>query len=139
MPGGDETDIAMDFDAPMEMDAFDALPDGFDGDVSMPALGDDEPAVEEDEDSPTAGMSERTINMMRFLQDSGDVKEARSFSSIVTKESSRRTAARSFFELLVLKTKGFIDVEQDQPFADITVTPTARFHSDVPEILAAHA
>uniref|UniRef100_A0A0G4FWG1 Rad21/Rec8-like protein N-terminal domain-containing protein n=1 Tax=Chromera velia CCMP2878 TaxID=1169474 RepID=A0A0G4FWG1_9ALVE len=38
----------------------------------------------------------------------------------------REVAACTFFELLVLKTKGLIDVQQDGPFEDIRIVPCSR-------------
>jgi chromatin segregation and condensation protein Rec8/ScpA/Scc1 (kleisin family) len=34
----------------------------------------------------------------------------------------RKVAASCFLELLVLKTKGYVQLEQSEPFADIIVT-----------------
>lgn len=46
---------------------------------------------------------------------------------------SRRTAASVFFEILQLKTWDFIEVEQDEPYADITLTPGTKFDEDPPK------
>lgn len=43
---------------------------------------------------------------------------------------SRQDASRWFFELLVLKSRGFVDLQQSQSFSDISITPA--------EQLAAH-
>ncbi len=43
----------------------------------------------------------------------------------MTAGQTRRAAAASLFELLVLKTKGLIDVAQPAPLGDITVSPTS--------------
>ena len=37
--------------------------------------------------------------------------------------NSRSTAARFFFEMLVLQTHGVVDAQQDTPFGEITVRP----------------
>ena len=37
----------------------------------------------------------------------------------------RRAAASCLFEILVLKSKGFIDIKQKKAFGDIVITPTA--------------
>ena len=42
----------------------------------------------------------------------------------MTAGKNRRAAAACLFEMLVLKTKDYIEVKQDEPYADITVTPT---------------
>lgn len=44
----------------------------------------------------------------------------------MTQKKSRRTAAACLFELLVLKTKDYIDIEQDSPFGDLTITAAAQ-------------
>ena len=49
----------------------------------------------------------------------------------MTRNKSRRTAAACLFELLVLKTKDYIEIEQSAPFADITVTPTAQLQEAI--------
>lgn len=36
---------------------------------------------------------------------------------------ARLDAARWFFELLVLKTKDFVDLDQPEPYADIAIRP----------------
>jgi chromatin segregation and condensation protein Rec8/ScpA/Scc1 (kleisin family) len=40
--------------------------------------------------------------------------------------ASRKVAAAVLLELLVLKTKGYIEVAQTEPFADIQIFPTAN-------------
>eukprot|EP01113_Clastostelium_recurvatum_P048464 TRINITY_DN8830_c0_g1_i7.p1 TRINITY_DN8830_c0_g1~~TRINITY_DN8830_c0_g1_i7.p1 ORF type:complete len:510 (-),score=124.76 TRINITY_DN8830_c0_g1_i7:24-1553(-) len=40
---------------------------------------------------------------------------------------TRRRAAQDFLELLVLKTKNFIDLRQEEPYEDIIITKTDRF------------
>ena len=42
----------------------------------------------------------------------------------------RHTAAGVLFELLVLKTQGFIHVEQDAPFGDICISSTEKMFSN---------
>lgn len=44
----------------------------------------------------------------------------------MTNKATKRKAAAVLFELLVLKTKGYVHVEQSQPFADIRVQPTEQ-------------
>jgi chromatin segregation and condensation protein Rec8/ScpA/Scc1 (kleisin family) len=48
----------------------------------------------------------------------------------ITEGKTRRTAAAVLFELLVLKTNDYIDVEQLEPFDNITVTPTQLLLAD---------
>jgi len=50
----------------------------------------------------------------------------------ISKGCSRKTAASVFFELLQLKTWDFIEVHQDESYADIQVQKGARFVDDPP-------
>jgi cohesin complex subunit SCC1 len=45
---------------------------------------------------------------------------------------SRRTAAGLFFELLLLKTLNYIELDQDTAFGDIQVTRGVKFMEDLP-------
>eukprot|EP00042_Codosiga_hollandica_P049289 m.569987 g.569987 ORF g.569987 m.569987 type:complete len:535 (+) comp57845_c0_seq2:33-1637(+) len=71
-----------------------------------------------------AGWSQRTQKMKDALQTHFEQEPSLSFKTMTTNQT-RRAAAASFFEILVLKTKGFIDVAQPGAFADVTLTPTA--------------
>ena len=51
----------------------------------------------------------------------------------LSKGCSRRTAASVFFELLQLKTWDFIELEQNNSYADIAVTKGTRYLEDPPE------
>ena len=44
----------------------------------------------------------------------------------MTQKKSRRTAAACLFELLVLKTKDYVHIDQDAPFGDVTITAAAQ-------------
>ncbi|KAJ1826527.1 sister chromatid cohesion protein 1 [Coemansia sp. RSA 2599] len=44
----------------------------------------------------------------------------------VAKDARRSDAVKLFFELLVLKTKDFIDVSQPEPFEDISIAPRTK-------------
>ncbi len=46
---------------------------------------------------------------------------------------SRRTACGVFFELLQLKTWDFIELDQEESYADIKIAPGTRFHEDPPK------
>lgn len=50
---------------------------------------------------------------------------------------SRRTAAGVFFELLQLKTWDFINVDQNEAYGDIVITPGVKFEDEVGEAVAA--
>jgi cohesin complex subunit SCC1 len=45
----------------------------------------------------------------------------------LSKNTSRRTAASVFFELLQLKTWDYIELDQDEPYGDITISAGPKF------------
>ena len=51
------------------------------------------------------------------------------FLEMLGDNSSRKTAASTFFELLVLKCTGVINVDQQEAFGSIMVTKTVRSQS----------
>ncbi|KAM6201774.1 meiotic recombination protein REC8 homolog [Rhynchocyon petersi] len=51
------------------------------------------------------------------------------FSSLVSPLSSRRTAARVFYLLLVLSTQQILCVNQEKPYGRLLIQPGPRFHS----------
>ncbi|XP_006835587.1 PREDICTED: meiotic recombination protein REC8 homolog [Chrysochloris asiatica] len=51
------------------------------------------------------------------------------FSSLVPSLSSRKTAARVFYLLLVLSAQQILRVEQDKPYGRLLIQPGPRFHS----------
>ena len=68
--------------------------------------------------------------MIHSLRQGFDVVDELSYNDM-TKNKSRRTAAACLFELLVLKTKDYIQIQQDVPFADITITATDQLREAV--------
>ena len=50
----------------------------------------------------------------------------------LSKGCSRHTAASVFFELLQLKTWDFIELDQEESYSDIKITPGIRFHESPP-------
>ncbi|KAL2914318.1 sister chromatid cohesion protein 1 [Polyrhizophydium stewartii] len=83
-----------------------------------------------------AGLSKHTYRTIRILQDrfeggetfgiQGDSPSERApakYSEFV-QGAPRSARARFFFELLVLKTKKMIDVQQKKPYDDISIVPT---------------
>lgn len=50
----------------------------------------------------------------------------------LSKGCSRHTAASVFFELLQLKTWDFIELDQEESYGDIKITPGIRFHESPP-------
>jgi chromatin segregation and condensation protein Rec8/ScpA/Scc1 (kleisin family) len=47
--------------------------------------------------------------------------------SAIVDGTNRATAAAVFYQLLVLKTHKYIDLEQDSPYADITISTDEHF------------
>jgi cohesin complex subunit SCC1 len=84
------------------------------------------------EDSITA----QTIGTLKKFQEAlkadqaekGDSVESITFSRTCA-GSNRRQAAKAFYQLLVLKSTGTIDVKQDEPFGEITIIPGKKFWS----------
>lgn len=54
------------------------------------------------------------------------------FFDITKNVKTRRNAASVFFEILQLKTWDFIDVDQNEAYGDITISPSVRFGEDPP-------
>jgi cohesin complex subunit SCC1 len=54
------------------------------------------------------------------------------FHQITKNVNSRRNAACVFFEVLQLKTWDFIEVDQQEPYGEITISPGVRFSEDSP-------
>jgi cohesin complex subunit SCC1 len=50
----------------------------------------------------------------------------------ISKNCSRRTAAGVFFELLQLKTWDFVELDQDEPYGDMSISAGTRFHESPP-------
>jgi len=70
-------------------------------------------------------LTKRTARMMTNLRTGFESTEELSFESMTNKKT-KRVAAACLFELLVLKTKDYIHIDQAEPYCDITVTPTAQ-------------
>jgi len=82
----------------------------------------DEVQVSASEYSQQDHLTRRTAKMMTSLRAGFESTDSLSFESM-THKKSKRTAAACFFELLVLKTKDYVDIKQRAPYEDITITP----------------
>merc|ERR1712227_613270 len=71
-----------------------------------------------------------TLKILKFLRRQMKNKKEISFSSI-SKGIKRRTAAACFFELLQLKTWGFIELNQDSAYDSISISAASRFYDEV--------
>lgn len=87
--------------------------------------------------SSTSKWHKHTVKVLTMLQNNmasgqGNVKEGQQKSTQLSFDNlsygvSRRTACGVFFELLQLKTWDYIDLDQDESYADIKITPAVRF------------
>eukprot|EP01114_Cavostelium_apophysatum_P022836 TRINITY_DN8400_c0_g1_i4.p1 TRINITY_DN8400_c0_g1~~TRINITY_DN8400_c0_g1_i4.p1 ORF type:complete len:320 (+),score=92.53 TRINITY_DN8400_c0_g1_i4:419-1378(+) len=79
--------------------------------------------------SPTEGLSDQTRRMHKFLKTRfTEAQEKENLSYLEMIEGRRRkTVVGTFFELLVLKTTNYINLKQEEPYGDITISKTAQF------------
>ncbi|KAI3975892.1 hypothetical protein MKX01_011786 [Papaver californicum] len=97
---------------------------------------------EEDNDMPNteeqpriqenSGWSSRTRSVAKYLQTifdkelaNGEVRKVIPVDNLLSGKS-RKEASRMFFETLVLKTRDYIHVEQEKPFANINIKPKGK-------------
>ncbi|KAI3940725.1 hypothetical protein MKW98_030044 [Papaver atlanticum] len=97
---------------------------------------------EEDNDMPNteeqpriqenSGWSSRTRSVAKYLQTifdkelaNGEVRKVIPVDNLLSGKT-RKEASRMFFETLVLKTRDYIHVEQEQPFANINIKPKGK-------------
>ena len=93
-------------------------------------------------DHTRSGWSKRTEKMLHVLSRQFEQVEAAAdgqvdkeegpqleFLEMLGSDASRKTAATTFFELLVLKSTNFINVSQPDPYGEIVLTKTAEFSS----------
>ncbi|CAN7062111.1 unnamed protein product [Brassica oleracea var. botrytis] len=81
----------------------------------------------------------RTRALAQYLKERSSVSPSSSTSSgdlslgKILEGKTRKLAARMFFETLVLKSRGLIDMHQEQPYSDITLKLMPGLFSKVPE------
>ncbi|CAL9060573.1 unnamed protein product [Musa banksii] len=85
---------------------------------------------EEAQSLENSGWSSRTRGVARYLKnlfegESGRVRKSLAMDHIVAGRS-RKEASRMFFETLVLKTKDYIHVEQENPFSYVNIEPRSN-------------
>lgn len=77
-----------------------------------------------------SGWSSRTRGVARYLKNMFDQESGRGRKSIAIDHlltgKTRKEASRMFFETLVLKTKDFVHVEQENPFDFINIKPRIK-------------
>nr|VDC78874.1 unnamed protein product [Brassica rapa] len=82
-----------------------------------------------------SGWSSRTRAVAKYLQTIFD-KEAENGKSVVVADKllagkTRKEASRMFFEILVLKTRDYIQVEQAKPYESITIKPRPKLTKSI--------
>ncbi|KAI9919167.1 hypothetical protein PsorP6_011859 [Peronosclerospora sorghi] len=75
-----------------------------------------------------------TVKVMQVLRQSLTHKDKVTYKQLTKKTRDRRTAAALFFELLQLKTLDYVELDQGAPYADITISKTARFTESIPAV-----
>lgn len=90
----------------------------------------DMPNTEEGRILDNSGWSARTRAVANYLQvlfekDSDQAKKVISLDSLLVGKT-RKEASRMFFETLVLKTKDYIQAEQESPFNEIIIKPRGK-------------
>jgi len=111
------------------------------GDDHQPILGGDfnyddydQGAAREDEDTELVGpstttgkISKQTSQMIVFFQEEFNKNKKKPLGSEqIFNGKSKKVVASTFFEMLVLKTRGLIQVEQPEPYGEIIVKPEAE-------------
>lgn len=87
--------------------------------------GYDQEAPESSTSPDPTTWSERTIKMHSFLDKLFVNNSEISYMGMV-KEKDRKLVVGTFFEVLVLKTKDIIEVDQSKAYGDIKITKTVR-------------
>mmetsp|Transcript_9525 Transcript_9525/g.35320 ORF Transcript_9525/g.35320 Transcript_9525/m.35320 type:complete len:499 (-) Transcript_9525:431-1927(-) len=73
------------------------------------------------------GLSQQSITFVAILMSAFEKDDQIKILELIGDSSSKLTAAQIFYQVLVLKTHGYIATEQTEAFGEITVTKTARF------------
>jgi len=71
--------------------------------------------------------SEKTQKILKFLDTTFGKDQTVLRLNELIQNKSRRTVAGTFFQLLVLKSRNFIELQQEQPYSDITITKADKF------------
>ena len=71
-------------------------------------------------------MTDRTGKVLNIFNETFKTQDEINLNKMVAGKK-RITAARCFYEVLVLKTKNFIDVKQDAPYEDITIRKVSAY------------
>ncbi|URE18386.1 N terminus of Rad21 / Rec8 like protein [Musa troglodytarum] len=103
---------------------------GTDDEADYNEEADDAPNPEEAQSLENSGWSSRTRGVARYLKnlfegESGRMRKSLAMDHIVAGRSCKE-ASRMFFETLVLKTKDYIHVEQENPFSYVNIEPRSK-------------
>ena len=100
------------------------------------AEGDDRQAAGDELVSSNSKWHKHTIKVFSLLKarlgDAEGMEPHLSYNGL-TEGCNRRTAVNVYFELLQLKTWDFIELNQDEPYGDIIVSPGPKFDDEVPK------
>lgn len=83
--------------------------------------------------TPTQTISEvqNTAEMKKLLREKLSSKDRVLFNEVILNgTTTKRNLAASFFEVLVLSTKGFLKVEQSDAFGEITILPRKKLFEE---------
>lgn len=84
------------------------------------------PATAPREEIIGEGLTERTKKMHKFLTNNFREKEELNYLQMISGKN-RKTVVGTFFELLVLKSRGIVDLKQSAPYGDILISKTDTF------------
>ncbi|KAF8085839.1 hypothetical protein N665_0645s0017 [Sinapis alba] len=103
-----------------------AIPEMADEELYFLEVGGDTP-VKSPASQDSDALTGRTRGLAQYLKERSSSTPSSSSSSgdlrlgKILEGKTRKLAARMFFETLVLKSRGLIDMQQDQPYSDITL------------------
>jgi len=72
------------------------------------------------------GVTNNTVRVISLLKEQFKDREKLSVQSML-EGKSKKTAAQYFFEILVLKSRDIIQVEQGEPFSEILLSKSEKF------------
>ncbi|XP_010424617.1 PREDICTED: sister chromatid cohesion 1 protein 3-like [Camelina sativa] len=112
-----------------------AIPEMTDEELYFLELGGNTP-VRSPNTQDSYGLSGRTRDVAKYIKERSSSSPTSSHSSgdlslnKILEGKTRSIAARMFYETLVLKSRGLIDLKQDQPYSDITLKLTPELSSN---------
>jgi hypothetical protein len=94
------------------------------------AVAERPPADNIGEGAEATGVSIRTERMHKFLSQKFDTDSVFNVNAELRSQRhrTRKMAIQVLFEVLILQSTGYVNVQQSEPYGDITVTTTDRFN-----------